>query len=137
MFIERSFTATEFAFLRKNILMMVSLVDWFSWYCYLLNDTVTFLSHFKISWIVAVIMTEFLSSFRHIYLGLTVMLGTVSIFLSIAVLFTLKKNCVSKHRSFRTKTEGTMVSTRIRKENCTTSDLLLQPNYWPGKETQL
>ncbi|XP_026358102.1 solute carrier organic anion transporter family member 1C1 [Ursus arctos] len=76
-------------------------------------------------------------AFRHIYLGLTVMLGTVSIFLSIAVLFTLKKNCVSKHRSFRTKTEGTMVSTRIRKENCTTSDLLLQPNYWPGKETQL
>nr|XP_025735673.1 solute carrier organic anion transporter family member 1C1 isoform X3 [Callorhinus ursinus] len=77
------------------------------------------------------------NAFRHIYLGLTVMLGTVSIFLSIAVLFTLKKNCVSKHRSFRTKTEGTMVSTRIRKENCTTSDHLLQPNYWPGKETQL
>uniref|UniRef100_A0A7N5P5B6 Solute carrier organic anion transporter family member n=1 Tax=Ailuropoda melanoleuca TaxID=9646 RepID=A0A7N5P5B6_AILME len=76
-------------------------------------------------------------AFRHIYLGLTVMLGTVSIFLSIAVLFTLKKNCVSKHRSFRSKTEGTMVSTRIRKENCTTSDHLLQPNYWPGKETQL
>uniref|UniRef100_A0A8C0PL04 Solute carrier organic anion transporter family member n=2 Tax=Canis lupus familiaris TaxID=9615 RepID=A0A8C0PL04_CANLF len=77
------------------------------------------------------------NAFRHIYLGLTVMLGTVSIFLSIAVLFTLKKNCVSKHRSFRTKTEGTMVSARMRKENCTTSDHLLQPNYWPGKETQL
>ncbi|XP_039104947.1 solute carrier organic anion transporter family member 1C1 isoform X2 [Hyaena hyaena] len=77
------------------------------------------------------------NAFRHIYLGLTVMLGTVSIFLSIAVLFTLKKNCVSKHRSFRTKTEGTMVSTTIRKENCITSDHLLQPNYWPGKETQL
>uniref|UniRef100_A0A8C0K5T0 Solute carrier organic anion transporter family member n=1 Tax=Canis lupus dingo TaxID=286419 RepID=A0A8C0K5T0_CANLU len=77
------------------------------------------------------------NAFRHIYLGLTVMLGTVSIFLSIAVLFTLKKNCVSKHRSFRTKTEGTMVSARTRKENCTTSDHLLQPNYWPGKETQL
>uniref|UniRef100_A0A667H4F5 Solute carrier organic anion transporter family member n=1 Tax=Lynx canadensis TaxID=61383 RepID=A0A667H4F5_LYNCA len=77
------------------------------------------------------------NAFRHIYLGLTVMLGTVSIFLSIAVLFTLKKNCVSKHRSFRTKREGTMVSTTIRKENCTTDDHLLQPNYWPGKETQL
>ncbi|XP_044917418.1 solute carrier organic anion transporter family member 1C1 isoform X7 [Felis catus] len=77
------------------------------------------------------------NAFRHIYLGLTVMLGTVSIFLSIAVLFTLKKNCVSKHRSFRTKREGTMVSTTIRKENCTTGDHLLQPNYWPGKETQL
>ncbi|KAF6340489.1 solute carrier organic anion transporter family member 1C1 [Rhinolophus ferrumequinum] len=77
------------------------------------------------------------NAFRHIYLGLTMMLGIMSIFLSIAVLFTLKKNYVSKHRSFRTKRERTMVSTRIRKENCTTSDHLLQPNCWPGKETQL
>uniref|UniRef100_A0A8D0XDH3 Solute carrier organic anion transporter family member n=2 Tax=Sus scrofa TaxID=9823 RepID=A0A8D0XDH3_PIG len=77
------------------------------------------------------------NAFRHIYLGLTMMLGIMSIFLSIAVLFALKKNYVSKHRSFRTKRERTMVSTRIRKENCTTSDHLLQPNYWPGKETQL
>uniref|UniRef100_A0A4W2DX54 Solute carrier organic anion transporter family member n=1 Tax=Bos indicus x Bos taurus TaxID=30522 RepID=A0A4W2DX54_BOBOX len=77
------------------------------------------------------------NAFRHIYLGLTMMLGIMSIFLSTAVLFTLKKNYVSKHRSFRTKRERTMVSTRIRKENCTTSDHLLQPNYWPGKETQL
>uniref|UniRef100_A0A9L0ICC9 Solute carrier organic anion transporter family member n=1 Tax=Equus asinus TaxID=9793 RepID=A0A9L0ICC9_EQUAS len=76
-------------------------------------------------------------AFRHIYLGLTMMLGTMSIFLSIAVLFILKKNYVSKQRSFRTKREGTMVSPRIRKENCTTSDHLLQPNYWPGKETRL
>uniref|UniRef100_A0AC11AKK3 Solute carrier organic anion transporter family member 1C1 n=1 Tax=Ovis aries TaxID=9940 RepID=A0AC11AKK3_SHEEP len=77
------------------------------------------------------------NAFRHIYLGLTMMLGIMSIFLSTAVLFTLKKNYVSKHRSFRTKRERTMVSTRIRKENCTTNDHLLQPNYWPGKETQL
>uniref|UniRef100_A0A8C3XBT8 Solute carrier organic anion transporter family member n=1 Tax=Catagonus wagneri TaxID=51154 RepID=A0A8C3XBT8_9CETA len=77
------------------------------------------------------------NAFRHIYLGLTMMLGTMSIFLSTAVLFTLKKDYVSKHRNFRTKKERTMVSTRIRKENCTTSDHLLQPNYWPGKETQL
>uniref|UniRef100_A0A2K5KAK1 Solute carrier organic anion transporter family member n=1 Tax=Colobus angolensis palliatus TaxID=336983 RepID=A0A2K5KAK1_COLAP len=75
--------------------------------------------------------------FRHIYLGLTMVLGTVSIFLSIAVLFILKKNYVSKHRSFITKRERTMVSTRFQKENCTTSDHLLQPKYWPGKETQL
>nr|XP_045366248.1 solute carrier organic anion transporter family member 1C1 isoform X3 [Camelus bactrianus] len=77
------------------------------------------------------------NAFRHMYLGLTMMLGTVSIFLSTAVLFTLKKNYVSKHRSFRTKRERTMGSTRIRKENFTTSDHLLQPSYWPGKETQL
>uniref|UniRef100_A0A8C8ZPT1 Solute carrier organic anion transporter family member n=1 Tax=Prolemur simus TaxID=1328070 RepID=A0A8C8ZPT1_PROSS len=77
------------------------------------------------------------NAFRHIYLGLTVILGTVSIFLSIAVLFILKKNYVSKHRSFITKRDRTMVSARFLKENCTTSDHLLQPNYWPGKETRL
>ncbi|XP_070263922.1 solute carrier organic anion transporter family member 1C1 isoform X2 [Myotis yumanensis] len=76
-------------------------------------------------------------AFRHIYLGLTMLLGIMSIFLSIAVLFTLKKNYVSKHRSFRTKRERKMVSTRIGKENCTTSDHLLQPNCWPGQETRL
>ncbi|XP_012496438.1 PREDICTED: solute carrier organic anion transporter family member 1C1 [Propithecus coquereli] len=77
------------------------------------------------------------NAFRHIYLGLTVILGTVSIFLSIAVLFILKKNYVSKHRSFITKRDRTMVSARFLKENCTTSDHLLQPNSWPGKETRL
>ncbi|KAM8777629.1 solute carrier organic anion transporter family member 1C1 isoform 1-T3 [Rhynchonycteris naso] len=77
------------------------------------------------------------NAFRHIYLGLTMVLGIMSIFLSVAVLFTLKKNYISKHRSFRTMKERTMVSTRIRKENHATSDYLLQPNCWPGKETQL
>ncbi|XP_071066309.1 solute carrier organic anion transporter family member 1C1 isoform X5 [Dasypus novemcinctus] len=76
-------------------------------------------------------------AFRHIYLGLTVILGTVSIFLSAAVLVTLKKKYVSKRRSFLTKRESKMVSTRIRKECSTTGDHLLQPSYWPGKETQL
>uniref|UniRef100_I3M037 Solute carrier organic anion transporter family member n=1 Tax=Ictidomys tridecemlineatus TaxID=43179 RepID=I3M037_ICTTR len=77
------------------------------------------------------------NAFRHIYLGLTMILGIVSIFLSIAVLFVLKKNYVSKHRSFITKREKTMVSPRFRKENCSPRDRLLQPNYWPGKETRL
>ncbi|KAL2776764.1 solute carrier organic anion transporter family member 1C1 isoform 3 [Daubentonia madagascariensis] len=77
------------------------------------------------------------NAFRNIYLGLTVILGTVSIFLSIAVLFILRKKYVSKHRSFMMKRDRTMVSTRFLKENCTTSDHLLQPNYWPGKETRL
>ncbi|KAM4839439.1 solute carrier organic anion transporter family member 1C1 isoform X4 [Urocitellus parryii] len=77
------------------------------------------------------------NAFRHIYLGLTMILGIVSIFLSIAVLFVLKKNYVSKHRSFITKREKTRVSPRFRKENCSPSDHLLQPNYWPGKETRL
>ncbi|KAM5174243.1 solute carrier organic anion transporter family member 1C1 isoform 3-T3 [Callospermophilus lateralis] len=77
------------------------------------------------------------NAFRHIYLGLTMILGIVSIFLSIAVLFVLKKNYVSKHRSFITKREKTMVSPRFRRENCSPSDHLLQSNYWPGKETRL
>nr|XP_012788838.1 unnamed protein product [Sorex araneus] len=77
------------------------------------------------------------NAFRHIYLGLTMILGTMSIFLSTAVLLTLKKNYVPKHRSFRTKRERTMVSTRVKKGNCATSDHSLQPSYWPGKETQL
>lgn len=64
-------------------------------------------------------------------------LGTMSIFLSIAVLLTLKKNYVSKRRSFINKRDRTMISTRFRKENYATSDHLLNPNYWPGKETRL
>lgn len=64
-------------------------------------------------------------------------LGTISIFLSTALLFSLKKKCVSKHKSFRTNKEKTMVSVKIRKENGPASDYWLQPNYWPGKETQL
>ncbi|XP_003405728.1 solute carrier organic anion transporter family member 1C1 isoform X1 [Loxodonta africana] len=77
------------------------------------------------------------NAFRHIYLGLTVMLGTVSIFLSIAVLFILKKKYVLKHRNFLTERKRTVISTRIMKENCTINDHFLQPNYWPGKETRL
>nr|XP_044995462.1 solute carrier organic anion transporter family member 1C1 isoform X3 [Jaculus jaculus] len=77
------------------------------------------------------------NAFRYIYLGLTVILGTGSIFLSIAVLFILKKTSISKHGGFRTKRESTAVSTRFQKESCAARDHLLQPQYWPGKETRL
>ncbi|KAM6215910.1 solute carrier organic anion transporter family member 1C1 isoform 2-T2 [Rhynchocyon petersi] len=76
------------------------------------------------------------NAFRHVYLGLTVILGTVSIFLSIAILFILKKH-ISKRSNFITKRERTVISTRIRKENCIANDHLLQPSYWPGRETRL
>ncbi|XP_010614101.1 solute carrier organic anion transporter family member 1C1 isoform X1 [Fukomys damarensis] len=76
-------------------------------------------------------------AFRYIYLGLTMILGTMSIFLSIAVLLTLKKSYVSEPRSFITKRDRTMVSTRFKKENGATSDHLLHPSHWPGKETRL
>ncbi|XP_020012920.1 solute carrier organic anion transporter family member 1C1 isoform X2 [Castor canadensis] len=75
--------------------------------------------------------------FRHLYLGLTLTLGTVAISLGTALLCILKKNYVSTHRSFITKRERTMRATRFRKETCATSHPFLQPEYWPGKETRL
>ncbi|XP_075409178.1 solute carrier organic anion transporter family member 1C1 isoform X2 [Tenrec ecaudatus] len=77
------------------------------------------------------------NTFRHIYLGLTVLLGTVSIFLSIALLFVLKKKCVTKYQNLMTMRERAAIATRIGKEICTTNDHLLHPNYCPGRETQL
>ncbi|XP_058511640.1 solute carrier organic anion transporter family member 1C1 [Ochotona princeps] len=75
--------------------------------------------------------------FRYIYLGVTVILGTVSIVLSMAVLLVLKKKDASKRGSFVMPSETAVVSTRFRKENCFPHDQLLEPSYWPGKETQL
>ncbi|XP_069867943.1 solute carrier organic anion transporter family member 1C1-like [Dipodomys merriami] len=75
--------------------------------------------------------------FRHIYLGLTVTLGSVAIFLSTAVLFVLKKNYISKPSLFTAKSERSTASTRFRKERCTPKDHPFQSQYWPGKETEL
>ncbi|XP_052575528.1 solute carrier organic anion transporter family member 1C1 isoform X6 [Peromyscus californicus insignis] len=76
-------------------------------------------------------------AFRHIYLGLTTLLGTVSIFLSMAVLFVLKKKYVSKPSSFITTRDKTVVSSSFKMETCAARDHVLQPKYWPGKETRL
>lgn len=76
-------------------------------------------------------------AFRHIYLGLTTLLGTVSVFLSMAVLFVLKKKYVSKHSSLITTREKIGMSSSIKKETCAARDRGLQPKYWPGKETRL
>uniref|UniRef100_A0A8C8U170 Solute carrier organic anion transporter family member n=1 Tax=Peromyscus maniculatus bairdii TaxID=230844 RepID=A0A8C8U170_PERMB len=76
-------------------------------------------------------------AFRHIYLGLTTLLGSVSIFLSMAVLFVLKKKYVSKPSSFITTRDKTVVSSSFKKETCAARDRVLQPKYWPGKETRL
>ncbi|XP_026643700.1 solute carrier organic anion transporter family member 1C1 isoform X2 [Microtus ochrogaster] len=76
-------------------------------------------------------------AFRHIYLGLTTLLGTVSIFLSMAVLFILKKKYVSKH-SCSIATRGKAVaSSSFRIEARAAKDRGHQPKYWPGKETRL
>ncbi|ERE65983.1 solute carrier organic anion transporter family member 1C1 isoform X1 [Cricetulus griseus] len=76
-------------------------------------------------------------AFRHIYLGLTTLLGTVSIFLSMAVLFVLKRKYVSKHSSFITTRDKAVVSSTFRKETSVARVHVPQPKYWPGKETRL
>ncbi|XP_043824763.1 solute carrier organic anion transporter family member 1C1 isoform X5 [Dromiciops gliroides] len=76
-------------------------------------------------------------AFRYIYLGLTVLLGTISIFLSIAVFFVLKRRSVSKTGNLANSKEDTMESTSSKKEHHTNSDHIFETLYWPGKETQL
>ncbi|XP_074124989.1 solute carrier organic anion transporter family member 1C1 isoform X2 [Sminthopsis crassicaudata] len=75
--------------------------------------------------------------FRYIYLGLTVLLGTISIFLSIAMLFVLKRKSVSKTENLTNNNEATLESTSSKKEHHTNNDHIFETPYWPGKETQL
>lgn len=64
-------------------------------------------------------------------------MGTVSVFLSTAVLLVLKKKYVSKRSSFITAREKIVMSSSVKKETCAARDHGLQPKYWPGKETRL
>ncbi|XP_067415075.1 solute carrier organic anion transporter family member 1C1 isoform X2 [Emydura macquarii macquarii] len=77
------------------------------------------------------------NTFRYIYLGLTVVLGTMSIFLSIAVLFVLKKRYFPQDENIATNGGRGMVSVQNRKDNFVNSDYLIQTTYWPEKETRL
>ncbi|XP_074839834.1 solute carrier organic anion transporter family member 1C1 isoform X2 [Carettochelys insculpta] len=77
------------------------------------------------------------NAFRYVYLGLTVVLGTMSIFLSVAVLFVLKKRCVPQDENITANGGRGMVSVQNRKDNFVNSDYLIQTTYWPEKETQL
>ncbi|CAM5082541.1 unnamed protein product [Eretmochelys imbricata] len=77
------------------------------------------------------------NAFRYIYLGLTVVLGTMSIFLSIAVLFVLKKRYVPQDENIAANGGRGMVSVQTRKDNFVNSDYLIQTTYWPEKETRL
>ncbi|XP_027694634.1 solute carrier organic anion transporter family member 1C1-like isoform X2 [Vombatus ursinus] len=76
-------------------------------------------------------------AFRYIYLGLTVLLGTVSIFLSVAMLFVLKRRSVSKDGNLANNKEDAMESTSSKKEHHTNNDHIFETLYWPGKETEL
>ncbi|XP_006035690.1 solute carrier organic anion transporter family member 1C1-like [Alligator sinensis] len=77
------------------------------------------------------------NAFRHVYLGLTVVLGTMSILLSIAVLFILKKRFVPQDENIAATGERGTVLARNSKDNFVTFDHLIQTAYWPDKETRL
>ncbi|XP_030397598.1 solute carrier organic anion transporter family member 1C1-like isoform X2 [Gopherus evgoodei] len=77
------------------------------------------------------------NAFRYIYLGLTVVLGTLSVFLSIAVLFILKKRYVPQDENITANGGRGMVSVQNRKDNFVNNDYLIQTTYWAEKETRL
>ncbi|XP_019399551.1 PREDICTED: solute carrier organic anion transporter family member 1C1-like isoform X2 [Crocodylus porosus] len=77
------------------------------------------------------------NAFRYVYLGLTVVLGTMSIFLSIAVLFILKKRFIPQDENIAATGERGTVLARNSKDNFVTCDHLIQTAYWPDKETRL
>ncbi|XP_053912232.1 solute carrier organic anion transporter family member 1C1 isoform X5 [Cuculus canorus] len=77
------------------------------------------------------------SALRYVYLGLTLMLGTVSIFFSVAVLWVLRKRSSPHDETLSDTGERGACRTKSRKDNFVNSDLLIQSTYWPEKETRL
>ncbi|KAH0617119.1 hypothetical protein JD844_028797 [Phrynosoma platyrhinos] len=77
------------------------------------------------------------NAFRYIYLGLTVVLGTMSTFLSIAVLIVLKKRYIPHNETIVSSGERGKTSSKSRKSDFINSDHLIQSTYWPEKETRL
>ncbi|XP_053112159.1 solute carrier organic anion transporter family member 1C1 [Hemicordylus capensis] len=77
------------------------------------------------------------NAFRYIYLGLTVVLGSMSTFLSIAVLVVLKRRCIPHNETIATSEEMESTPAKNRKSNFVNSDHLIQTTYWPEKETRL
>ncbi|XP_010213714.1 PREDICTED: solute carrier organic anion transporter family member 1C1-like [Tinamus guttatus] len=73
---------------------------------------------------------------RYVYLGLTLVLGTMSIFFSIAVLWILRKRSTPQDETISASRRGTGL-TKKRKDNFVNSDHLIQTTYWPEKETRL
>ncbi|XP_075561552.1 solute carrier organic anion transporter family member 1C1 isoform X2 [Pelecanus crispus] len=77
------------------------------------------------------------SALRYVYLGLTLVLGTVSIFFSVAVLWVLRKRSSPQDETLSANRERGTYGTKSRKENFVNSDRLIQTTYWPEKETRL
>ncbi|OWK62493.1 Solute carrier organic anion transporter family member 1C1 [Lonchura striata] len=76
-------------------------------------------------------------SLRNVYLGLTLVLGTVSIFFSVAVLWVLRKRSSPQDETLSANGERGTRGTKSRKDNFFKSDQLIQSTYWPEKETRL
>ncbi|OXB70813.1 UNVERIFIED_CONTAM: hypothetical protein H355_009221 [Colinus virginianus] len=74
---------------------------------------------------------------RYVYLGLTLVLGTVSILFSIAVLWVLRKRSAPQDETLSANREKGTCVTKSRKDNFVNSDHLIQTTYWPEKETRL
>ncbi|XP_071407455.1 solute carrier organic anion transporter family member 1C1-like [Pithys albifrons albifrons] len=77
------------------------------------------------------------SALRYVYLGLTLVLGTVSIFFSLAVLWVLRKRSSPPDGTLSANGERGTCGTKSRKDNFVDSDCLIQSTYWPEKETRL
>ncbi|XP_062348580.1 solute carrier organic anion transporter family member 1C1-like isoform X2 [Cinclus cinclus] len=77
------------------------------------------------------------SALRYVYLGLTLVLGTVSIFFSVAVLWVLRKRSSPRDETLSANGERGTCGTKSRKERFVNSDQLIQSTYWPEKETRL
>ncbi|XP_074020787.1 solute carrier organic anion transporter family member 1C1-like isoform X1 [Numenius arquata] len=77
------------------------------------------------------------SALRYVYLGLTLVLGTVSIFFSVAVLWVLRKRSSPQEETLSANRERGTCGTKSRKHNFVNSDHLIQATYWPEKETRL
>ncbi|KAL9854201.1 solute carrier organic anion transporter family member 1C1-like [Geothlypis trichas] len=77
------------------------------------------------------------SALRYVYLGLTLVLGTVSIFFSVAVLWVLRQKPSPQDETLSANGERGACGTKSRKDNFVNSDQLIQSTYWPEKETRL
>ncbi|XP_059703833.1 solute carrier organic anion transporter family member 1C1 isoform X2 [Haemorhous mexicanus] len=74
---------------------------------------------------------------RYVYLGLTLVLGTVSIFFSVAVLWVLRKRSPPQDETLSANGDRGTCGTKSRKDHFVNSDQLIQSTYWPEKETRL
>ncbi|XP_026696771.1 solute carrier organic anion transporter family member 1C1-like isoform X3 [Athene cunicularia] len=77
------------------------------------------------------------NALRYVYLGLTLVLGMVSTFFSVAVLWVLRKRSSPQDKTLSDNGERDTCGTKSRKDNFVNSDRIIQTTYWPEKETRL